>query len=171
MNDIDAPIGLDADDVASLRFGWVIDSRQRAFTQSGYQILVASSQQALDDNKGDLWDSGKVVSPRQNGIAYAGKPLAGKTACWWKVRIWDGDGKPGDWSQPAAFETGIVDADKDWKGNFVGGMDAKTKSSFNLMRREFSLPPGKVISRARVYVAANTFSQQLLGFPHQRPAG
>ena len=36
----------------------------------------------------------------------------------------------------------------------MGGLDAKTKSSFNLMRREFSLPPGKIISRARVYVAA-----------------
>ena len=63
----------------------------------------------------------------QNGIAYAGKPLAGKTACWWKVRIWDGDGKPGEWSQPATFETGIIDADKDWKGNFVGGMDPRPR--------------------------------------------
>ena len=61
VNDIDAPIGLDAGDVSSLRFGWVIDSQQRAFMQSGYQILVASSQPALNDNKGDLWDSGKVV--------------------------------------------------------------------------------------------------------------
>ena len=131
MNDIDAPIGLDAGDVASLRFGWVIDTPQRAFTQSGYQILVASNPQALDNDKGDMWDSGKVTSPRQNGIAYAGKPLAGKTACWWKVRIWDSDGKSGDWSQPATFETGIVNAEKDWNGKFVGGLDAKTKSSFN----------------------------------------
>ena len=151
VNDIDAPVGLDAGDVASLRFGWVIDSQQRAFTQSGYQILVASSQPVLDDNRGDLWDSDKVVSPGQNGIAYAGKPLAGKTAYWWKVRVWDGDGKEGNWSQPATFETGIVDGNKDWKGNYVGG-------AFNLMRREFSLPPGKVIDRARVYVAASTLS-------------
>ena len=149
VNDIDAPIGLDAADVSTLRFGWVIDSQQRAFTQSGYQILVASSQQVLDNDKGDLWDSGKVVSPQQNGIAYAGKPLTGKTAFWWKVRVWDGDGKQGHWSQSAAFETGIVDGNKDWKGNYVGG-------AFNLMRREFSLPPGKVISRARVYVTANS---------------
>jgi alpha-L-rhamnosidase len=164
VNDIDAPIGLDATDVSTLRFGWVLDSQQRAFTQSAYQILVASSQQVLDHDQGDLWDSGKVVSPGQNGIAYAGKPLAGKTAYWWKVRIWDGDGKQGEWSPPAIFETGIVDADKDWKGNFVGGLDAKTKSSFNLMRREFSLPPGKVISWARVYVAANTMSRSYWDF-------
>ena len=151
VNDIDAPIGLDAADVSSLRFGWVIDSQQRGFTQSAYQILVASSQPALNDNKGDLWDSGKVVSPGQNGIAYAGKPLTGKTAYWWKVRIWDGDGKEGNWCQPATFETGIVDGNKDWKGNYVGG-------ALNLMRREFSLPPGKVINRARVYVTANSQS-------------
>jgi len=148
VNDIDAPIGLDAGDVTSLRFGWVIDSQQRGFMQSGYQILVASSQPALDHDKGDLWDSGKVVSSHQNGIAYVGKPLIGKTAYWWKVRIWDGDGKSGAWSQPAPFETGIVKADKDWIGKYIEG-------PFNLMRYEFSLPPGKVISRARVYVTAN----------------
>ncbi|TSA37442.1 MAG: hypothetical protein D4R65_00790 [Verrucomicrobiaceae bacterium] len=157
VNDIDAPIGLEAADVSNLRFGWVIDTQQRALKQSAYQILVASSQQGLDDNKGDLWDSGKVVSSQQNGIAYAGRPLVGKTGYFWKVRIWDGDGKAGEWSQRAAFETGIVDADKDWSGKFVGG-------AFNLMRCEFSLPPDKGISRARVYVAADTQSRSYWDF-------
>ena len=148
VNDIDSPIGLDAADVSTLRFGWVIDSPQRGFMQSGYQILVASRQKLLDDNNGDLWDSGKVASPRQNGITYAGKALAGKTEYFWKVRIWDGGGKPGDWSQAAVFETGIVKADNDWGGKFIEG-------PFNLMRYEFSLPPGKIISRARAYISAN----------------
>lgn len=164
VNDIDAPIGLDAGDAASLRFSWVIAAQARAVTQSAYQVLVTSSRQALDDNKGDCWDSGKVTSARQNGIAFAGKPLVGKTAAWWKVRVWDGDGQAGRWSQPAVFETGIVDPKNDWKGVFVGGLDAATKTSFNLIRREFSLPPGKTISRARIYVAANTFSRSYWDF-------
>jgi alpha-L-rhamnosidase len=164
VNDVVAPIGLDAGDAANLRFSWVIAASARAVTQSAYQVLVASSRQALDENRGDWWDSGKVTSAHQNGIAYAGKPLPGKTAAWWKVRVWDGNGRAGDWSQPALFETGIVDARKDWQGVFVGGLDAATKTSFNLIRSEFSLPAGKTISRARVYLAAEVFSRSYWDF-------
>jgi len=164
VNDLDAPIGLDAGDVANLRFSWEITSPQRGFTQTAWQILVASSPETLADNRGDLWDSGKTVSANQNGLAYAGQPLAGKTAYWWKARIWGGDGTPGDWSQPVVFETGIVDADRDWSGQFVGGIDPAQHTSFNLIRREFRLPPGKTILRARAYVAAEVLSRSYWDF-------
>ncbi len=70
------------------RFSWKIKTT-RPQTQSAYQILVASSEEILATDKGDLWDSGKVVSDKSAGIAYVGKPLAAGKTFYWKVRCWN----------------------------------------------------------------------------------
>ena len=70
------------------RFSWKIKTT-RPQTQSAYRILVASSEEILATDKGDLWDSGKVVSDKSAGIAYAGKPLAAGEKFYWKVRCWN----------------------------------------------------------------------------------
>src|SRR4051812_1141322 len=47
------------------RLSWLLkadDPSLRGQTQSAYQVLVASSREALDTDKGDLWDSGQVKS-------------------------------------------------------------------------------------------------------------
>ena len=43
--------------------------------------------------KGDLWDSGKVLSEESAHIPYAGKPLISRTRCWWAVRVWQAQAK------------------------------------------------------------------------------
>ncbi|MGA2556366.1 MAG: hypothetical protein ABSG04_08840, partial [Verrucomicrobiota bacterium] len=53
------PLGLDA---ANPRLGWIVASARRGEMQTAYQILVASSLQLLNQNQGDLWDTGKVAS-------------------------------------------------------------------------------------------------------------
>ena len=53
------PLGID---VARPRLSWVIESTRRGARQTAYQVLVASSQEQLKQDKGDLWDSGKVES-------------------------------------------------------------------------------------------------------------
>lgn len=70
------------------RFSWEIKTT-RPQTQSAYQILVASSEEVLATDKGNLWDSGKVVSNKSAAIAYAGKPLAAGERFYWKVRCWN----------------------------------------------------------------------------------
>src|ERR1019366_3065347 len=65
------PLGIDA---ASPRLSWIIISGQRGEQQTAYQILVASSAKMLSQDKGDLWDSGKVASDENSQIAYAGNP-------------------------------------------------------------------------------------------------
>jgi alpha-L-rhamnosidase len=91
----------------------------RGARQTAYQILVASSEKLLDGNQGDLWDSGKVESDRSNQIEYAGKPLESRMRCHWKVRVWDQEGKPSGWSQPAFWGMGMLKA-SDWTAGWIG---------------------------------------------------
>ena len=55
------PIGIDQ---TAPRLSWRIESNVRGVRQTAYRILVASTRQNIDDNRGDLWDSGKVESRR-----------------------------------------------------------------------------------------------------------
>lgn len=66
------PLGID---VAQPRLSWRIESPKRGERQTAYQVLVASSPQLLAADKGDLWDSGKVVSDQSIFVDYAGRPL------------------------------------------------------------------------------------------------
>src|SRR5579871_6795892 len=62
------PIGID---VPNPRLFWKLQSDQRGQKQTAYQILVASSEDLLKQGKGDLWDSGKVVSDASTYLRYA----------------------------------------------------------------------------------------------------
>ncbi len=100
-----APLAVD---VAKPRLSWVLESDARGDRQSAYHILVASGEALLREDRGDLWDSGKVESSGQNQIAYAGKPLAANSECFWKVQVWDRTGKASAWSAPARWSTGLL---------------------------------------------------------------
>lgn len=66
---------------------WTGESAQRRQIQNAYQVLVASTAELLTRDRGDRWDSGKVVSDESAHVAYAGQPLASRAACFWKVRL------------------------------------------------------------------------------------
>jgi len=51
----------------------------RGVRQTAYQILVASSEKLLAEDRGDLWDSGKVESGKSDCIEYAGQALSPAT--------------------------------------------------------------------------------------------
>jgi len=78
------PLGIDA---TKPGFSWIIESGRRGEIQTAYQILAASSPDALGRNRGDLWDSGKVASDQSAQVQYSGKPLASGMRCYWKARI------------------------------------------------------------------------------------
>ena len=67
------PLGID---ITQPRLSWLPQSDARGWRQSAYQILCASSQFILDQDQGDLWDSGKVASGQSNHIEYVGKVAA-----------------------------------------------------------------------------------------------
>lgn len=53
----------------------MIESERRGEQQTGYRVLVASTAELLAEDKGDMWDSGRVKSDRTINVVYAGKPL------------------------------------------------------------------------------------------------
>lgn len=153
------PLGVDA---PAPRLGWLpqaTDPAARGLRQSAWQILVASSQELLAQNRGDLWDSGKVASDDAIAAAYAGSPLSSSRRLFWKIRIWDQAGEPSAWSPPAMWIMGIL-ADEDWHAaKWIGApADAaapdikgpKPKYETVLLRHEFAVRPG--LRRAVVHV-------------------
>jgi alpha-L-rhamnosidase len=132
------------------QFSWILHDPDRGEAQSAYQILVASSRSVIDSKRGDLWDSGKVVSSASTHVRYAGSPLAGKTRYWWNVRAWDRSGTPGPYSKAAFFETGLWE--QDWKAEYI--WDGTTNSNnYCYLRKRFTLP-GRV-TEARAYLFAH----------------
>ncbi len=166
-----APVGLLVDGVSnplaierdSARFTWRSAEAGRGEMQAAYQILVSSNANRLATDTGDWWDSGKIDSDQSASIAYAGNPLTGGSRFWWKVRVWDQTGKPGNYSAPASFDTGL--AQDEWKACFI--WDGTTNlNNFAYFRKTFTI--SQKPDFAKVYVTAHNdyllyVNGQLLG--------
>lgn len=161
------PLGID---VVKPRLDWIIESGQRGQKQTAYQILVAGSEENIRQDKGDLWDTGTVKSDQSIQITYNGRPLESQMRCWWKVRIWDKDGRVSGWSAPATWSIGLLNP-SDWKTKWITddvlrkektskiGKSGKTVYDFKrnylpaaYMRKAFSID--KPVRRATVYATA-----------------
>src|SRR5579884_666519 len=113
------PLGID---VAQPRLSWMVAPARptdRGVRQAAYHILVATTPELLAAAKGDLWDTGKVESDQSIHIVYAGKSLASRARAFWKVRIWDQDGKVSGWSAPASWAMGLLNAGE-WQAKWIG---------------------------------------------------
>ncbi len=110
------PLGID---VTSPRLSWILESPQRSQVQTAYRILVSDSKEHLDQDEGNLWDSDKVDSGRNNQIVYGGEPLRSRMRCFWKVRVWDKEGTPSAWSEPAMWTVGLLEPG-DWQAKWIG---------------------------------------------------
>jgi len=84
-------------------FSWSFDSQTKGAFQSAYQIQVVSDTKFFKLDAPDLWDSGKVDSQESLFVEYAGKALAPGQTVYWRVKVWDKNKKPGEWSQMLAF--------------------------------------------------------------------
>ena len=137
------PLGVD---VAAPRLFWGDESKQRGQRQTAYQIIVASSPAKLARNQGDLWDSGRVASDETIQIPYAGQPLKSAEEVFWKVRVWDADGKASPWSKPATWTMGVL-SPENWQAKWIA---APTNPESVLLRRDFVVKPG--LKRALVNI-------------------
>jgi alpha-L-rhamnosidase len=139
------PMGVDT---LNPRLSWIIVSDRRGEKQTAYQVLVASSQGLLAENRADLWNSGKVASDESAHVPYAGKPLKSKQRCYWKVRVWDREGSPSAWSKSSSWMTGFLQPE-DWQAKWIT-MDDAEGIAHPWFRRTFDLESEVV--HAEIYI-------------------
>ena len=118
-------------DVLAPRLSWMLspggNGAERGMRQTAYRVLVASSLEQLAENRGDLWDSGKVESDESNHVDYAGKELLSRMQCYWKVMVWDKDNRASAWSETSSWGTGMLSPDPasqgsagtSWQGQWI----------------------------------------------------
>jgi alpha-L-rhamnosidase len=160
VNGVSNPLAIDRD---TTRFTWSSADTGRGAKQTAYEILLAPSAERLATGTGLWWDSGRVNSDKSASVEFKGKPLPSAMRFWWKVRIWDQTGEPGDYSEPNYFDMGL--ATNEWTASYI--WDGTTNlNNFAYFRKTFSIN-GKP-NLAKVYVTAHNdyllfFNGQLLG--------
>ena len=147
VNGVSDPLAIDRD---ATRFTWRSEDASRGETQSAYQILVSPSAGHLAAARADWWDSGKVDSDKSASVEYAGTALPPATRFWWIVRVWDQTGKPGPYSAPSSFDTGL--AQNEWTAHYI--WDGTTNlNNFAYFRKTFSVTNKPTL--AKIYVTAH----------------
>ncbi len=139
------PLGIDE---TKPRLSWQLKSEERGQKQTAYQVIVSGSLKKLNNNNGDLWDSNKVESDQSVHIEYNGKPLESRMQCYWKVRIWDKDGRSSGWSEPGRWSMGLLRAE-DWKAKWIGTPEAETSPYY---RQSFTVE--NIPQSATIYIAS-----------------
>ncbi|GEM_PF-234868 len=90
---------------ATPQFGWIYNPSLRNDFQTGYRIIVSSSQVLASQGTGDLWDSGLVGSSASINVPYAGTTLAANTDYYWRVQTMDSAGQTSLLSAVQHFHT------------------------------------------------------------------
>ncbi|GHT64252.1 alpha-rhamnosidase [Bacteroidia bacterium] len=104
--------------------------------QTAWQVLAATDLALLQEDKADLWNSGKVSSPASVMVKYAGKSLDKRTLVYWKVRVWDNSDKPSSWSNTACFGTGLTNAELQAAG-YIGLPKEAGNPQSPFLRKQF----------------------------------
>jgi alpha-L-rhamnosidase len=164
-----APVGLGQDDV---NFGWYLGDDRRGAVQSAYRILVSRPLLAGRDRGRSVgvWDSGRVKSPRQAFVHYAGPRLAPDTTYEWTVQTWDGEGVASSVSHAQSFDTAL--GNHDWHADWIKRLTAEpddnatslnlqsglgiwaNKDEYTYVRKDVRLDASPIV-RARAYVSAD----------------
>jgi alpha-L-rhamnosidase len=154
------PLGIDG---GPPRLSWTLSGPGRDRRQTAYQIQVAEQPDAL---VGGPWvfDSG-VVPGSESDLPYTG-PVAPRRRYYWHVRVFDEQGHPSPFSEPAWWETAL-DPDA-WRAAWIAapralyreaeahreGLSPATAvlSPPVVLRRRFTLPSAP--TTARLYATA-----------------
>jgi len=145
------PVGLD---VLSPRLSWKMKKDTRGARQTAYRIEVASTDGLLITDSPDIWDSGKIESDLSIQVEYDGIPLKSGMRVSWRVKIWDEENNPSQWSNIFHWEMGLI-GETDWKAKWIGAPGSLTYGEWKyfspLFRKEVNI--SKKIKSARAYIS------------------
>ena len=133
------PIGIDKRNPV---FSWNCEDGIR---QSAYEIKAVSKGETI-------WDSGKVLSNRMR-VQFEEK-LESRQKVYWKVRLWDENGQPGEWSQAAMFEMGLLNKE-DFCASWIDPdeqYDSLVVKPASYLRRSFTV---EKLGDARLYITCH----------------
>jgi hypothetical protein len=170
------PLGVDS---APPRLSWQLQGDgSRGLRQSAWQVLVSSSRDGLERDQGDVWDSGSVSSAEQLHVPYRGRSLRTAEQVFWKVRVWDGEGRASAWSRPATWTMGVLDA-SEWRGRWItdpgllrwvrpllGYRSLETETPATTKWVQVDLGSPHAIQELRFHAVRHTVAEDL-GFPRR----
>ena len=138
-------------DIKKPAFSWQLKGEEENISQSAYQIQCSSSENFNDI---DFWDSKKVETDNSIFINYEGKELSSIQKIYWRVKVWDDNGRESDWSEITFFETAFYN-NSDWKAKWISGSLTGSKHSqvpIPYVRKDFTLP--KKVKQAKLFITA-----------------
>ena len=107
------------------RLSWRVENEDpgaRNQVQSAYRIVVAKTPGTVSEGQGVLWDTGKVPGDQTRLIPYAGVPLESGLDCFFKVKVWDQDGRESAWSESGRWRMGLLNPE-DWTAEWIAFRD------------------------------------------------
>ena len=146
------PVGID---VEAPRFSWVIQSDQRNTRQSAYRIQIAEARPDFESGNRLIRDTEDVESGKSVHKVYRGPELKAGQRYYWRVKVWDNHGQESAWSEPAFWETGLLN-EYNWQATWIEPdieEDVSTSPPAPMLRRAFQLDGD--IERARAYVTSH----------------
>src|SRR5271168_1471348 len=120
---LEHPLGIDS---SQPLFSWQLQDAGFAARQTAYRIEVASKPTTLTGGKPDVWDSGRVTSDKSFGVTYGGPELVASKRYYWRVEVWDKDGKPYPASDVSWWETGLLK--EKWTAEWIGYEDPEHRA-------------------------------------------
>jgi alpha-L-rhamnosidase len=146
------PLGIG---VRAPRFSWWIHGHTRGIAQGEYQVQVARAADDLTRGRRLVWDSSRVRSSESTFRPYEGPAVESRQRYYWRVRVWDANGRASAWSAPAWWEMGLL-APSDWTAQWIEPdlqEDPSVPQPSPMLRRAF--PLRGTIRSARVYVTSH----------------
>jgi alpha-L-rhamnosidase len=131
------------------RLSWRIETERPAWVQAAWEL------EAVDEVGKPLWQSGRQDGRESVLVPWGGEPLASRARCTWRVRVWGTDGSASEWSDPGAFEVGLLDPG-DWTAVAVSpgwDEDVSAAQPCPYLRSAFTIDGDPV--RARLHVTAH----------------
>lgn len=164
---LENPLGIDE---VKPRLSWNLTSPERNQTQTAYEVLVSDNPKNIQ--KGNIWQTSKILSAQNLHIEYNGLPLKSFTKYYWCVKVYDQNGGASAFSQMATFETAMLNP-TDWKGQWIGDgsnqfekdEDFYQNDQMPLFKKVINLnkkQPAVAIVSARLYISGLGYYEAFL---------
>ncbi len=127
-NLMNTPLGIDV----CPEFSWVLQSKENNNYQTAYRIILSDNKDDIENNNGNTWDSGKIISGKSANVPYTGNVLNYESVYYWKVQTFDKSDIASSFSDYQKISTAVG---HNWKAVPIWD----TAADMMFLRKEFIL--------------------------------